>query len=301
MPDNPFMMLMNQQQRSTLSVSPLPPQQRVPSPQELVIHNQQILQNALLKRKLKEQEESYRKRMEHHHQKGDGDAVAAVAAAAAAVKSSNSPTSLAFTPTVVMKKMAADRRDSDPKLVLPEVKVSQASREHAIGPHGEGGSNMSVVNNNNNKEEGERMSPGRLLDQIAQRNPGMPQMPMPPMPNGSNPMAMMQQIRAQQQFQMAAALGPPISRFVRAPRQNAGLAPGVPSQLPIGPHLMGGGSRGPSPSSMLSGPQGGLSRFFSPEVLAQANAGNAPSMPPLPTQKAMTLEEIELQAAAVRI
>jgi len=27
-----------------------------------------------------------------------------------------SPTSLAFTPTVVMKKLAAERRDSDPKL-----------------------------------------------------------------------------------------------------------------------------------------------------------------------------------------
>ena len=39
----------------------------------------------------------------------------------------------------------------------------------------------------------------------------------------------------------------------------------------------------------------------SPEVLAQANAGNAPHMPPLPTQKVLTLEEIERQAAAVRI
>ena len=47
--------------------------------------------------------------------------------------------------------------------------------------------------------------------------------------------------------------------------------------------------------------QGNLAKFFSPEVLAQAQSGNAPSMPPLPTQKALTLEEIELQAAAVRI
>jgi len=44
-----------------------------------------------------------------------------------------------------------------------------------------------------------------------------------------------------------------------------------------------------------------LSQFFSPEVLAQAQAGNAPPLPPLPTQKAMTLEEIERQAATVRI
>jgi hypothetical protein len=47
--------------------------------------------------------------------------------------------------------------------------------------------------------------------------------------------------------------------------------------------------------------QVGLSRFFSPEVLAQAQSGNGPAMPPLPTQKALTLEEIERQAAAVRI
>jgi hypothetical protein len=46
--------------------------------------------------------------------------------------------------------------------------------------------------------------------------------------------------------------------------------------------------------------QGNLAEFFSPEVLAQAQSGNAPSMPPLPTQKALTLEEIERQAAAAR-
>ena len=40
---------------------------------------------------------------------------------------------------------------------------------------------------------------------------------------------------------------------------------------------------------------------FNYQVLAQASSGNAPSMPPLPTQKALTLtdlEEIELQATA---
>ena len=46
---------------------------------------------------------------------------------------------------------------------------------------------------------------------------------------------------------------------------------------------------------------GNLAKFFSPEVLAQAQSGNAPSMPPLPTQKALTLEEIEHQAATLRI
>jgi hypothetical protein len=36
-------------------------------------------------------------------------------------------------------------------------------------------------------------------------------------------------------------------------------------------------------------------------VLAQAQSGSVPAMPPLPTQKVLTLEEIERQAAAVRI
>ena len=48
---------------SSLSVSPAPPtgqQQRIPSPQELVYHAQQIMQNALIKRKLEEQKENYR-------------------------------------------------------------------------------------------------------------------------------------------------------------------------------------------------------------------------------------------------
>ena len=46
---------------NTLAVSPLPiAPGRVPSPQDLVKHTQQIMQNALIKKKLKEQEESYR-------------------------------------------------------------------------------------------------------------------------------------------------------------------------------------------------------------------------------------------------
>merc|ERR1719188_2985527 len=52
------------------------------------------------------------------------------------------------------------------------------------------------------------------------------------------------------------------------------------------------------PGLDAAGGSGSLSQFFSAEVLAQASSGNAPSMPPLPTQKALTLEEIELQAAA---
>ena len=54
----------------------------------------------------------------------------------------------------------------------------------------------------------------------------------------------------------------------------------------------------------MSSPQGqlqtsGLLQFFSPEVLAQA--GSVTQLPPLPTQKVLTLEELERQSSAVTI
>ena len=82
---------------------------RVPSPQELMVHTQQIMQSALIKRKLKEQEDSYRKRQQQQQQSDQKPENTSSAATTTLDKSSPSPSSLAFTPTVVMKKMAADR------------------------------------------------------------------------------------------------------------------------------------------------------------------------------------------------
>lgn len=181
---------------NNLAVSPTPPgQQRVPSPQELQYHAQQIMQNALIKRKLEEQKENYRKRQEDVGLKSE----------------SPLPSQLTFTPTAVMKKLAADRRDSNPQ--IPELRVDSES-------------------------------PTKLNNAAAAAMMAPP-VPLPP----PNPLLLIQhqQNMAQQQMQQ---------------------------------------------------PPGGLSRFFSPEVLAQAQSGQAPSMPPLPTQAAMTLEELECQAAA---
>merc|ERR1719367_1940391 len=118
-------------------------QQRIPSPQELVYHAQQIMQNALIKRKLEEQKENYRRRQEQFsggegnvareqqqirersNSDAKGDSSSAAAAAAAP---------LAFTPTAVMKKMAAERRDSDPRPQIPELRVS----------HGDGGGGIQL-------------------------------------------------------------------------------------------------------------------------------------------------------------
>ena len=127
--------------KNTLSVSPIPGQQRIPSPQELVFHTQQIMQNALIKRKLEEQKENYRRRQDFHgvgsfRERSDSDSKGSGNGNACG----ESP--LAFTPMSVMKKMAADRRDSDPKVInsIPELKLSQANSDMpdtTFGPSGD--------------------------------------------------------------------------------------------------------------------------------------------------------------------
>ena len=104
---------------------------------------------------------------------------------------------------------------------------------------------------------------------------------------------------------------PPLSPSRLPPASAPGMIPGM------GP---GPGHGAVSPSHQGQGP---LARFFSPEVLAAAQSGAVPAMPPMPGQlpptkqdlpmmpglpglpsqhnKVLTLEEIERQAAAVRM
>ena len=77
---------------------------------------QQIMQQALIKKKLEEQKENYRKRQ------ADNPAAAFIQQNAPPA-SSASP--LAFTPTSVMRKNAAERKDSDPQIKpVPELKIT---------------------------------------------------------------------------------------------------------------------------------------------------------------------------------
>ena len=55
-----------------LAVSPLPGRDRIPSPQEIAIHTQNIMQNALIKRKLEEQKDNFRRRQVLMHFSGVG-------------------------------------------------------------------------------------------------------------------------------------------------------------------------------------------------------------------------------------
>ena len=269
-------------QLSVQATSPV--QQRIPSPQELTIHAQQIMQNALIKRKLEEQKENYRKRNENN---GGGDRSNSVgrSVASPAPLAQAAPTNFAFTPLSVMKKQAAERRDSDPKPQIPELRINQQS-------------------------EGEAAVAGILAPQLQQQHRVSPlqqqqQQQQQPVPL-PHPHLLMQQQQQQQHhqipFQNAHRAGGS-GRFL--PRHNPSGGGGPPQMIPPHQPQQGGGFMG-GPLGALAGANGGgggggLSRFFSPEVLAQAHSGNAPTMPPLPTQKVLTLEEIERQAAAVRM
>ena len=379
--------------KNTLSVSPVPgPHQRVPSPQELVIHTQQIMQNALIKRKLEEQKENYRRRQDYQitgpfRERSNSDS----RGSGNGNTCEDSP--LAFTPMSVMKKMAADRRDSDPKVIgsIPEFKLSQATSDMPdtiIGPAGDIGQHLPSQHGSNKLEENNTTidKVNQLFEDSQRLNPMFPDacdnfalgsspasagilssipMPPPPMSQGATSTNQLNQIHLQQQaaaIQRAhqihnqwalgstgavgsnrpppfPGLGPLDHHFLMQQQAHGGPLPphiaaaanAVGSQFPPNHQLpqiqtLPGGPQqqmaaamanastrqqhlgmpstmnvhATSPSFGVAG-QGNLAKFFSPEVLAQAQSGNAPSMPPLPTQKALTLEEIERQAAAVRI
>ncbi|XP_076346104.1 uncharacterized protein LOC143244753 isoform X4 [Tachypleus tridentatus] len=101
---------------STLQVQPAAVLPRVPSPQELAVHTQSILQNALIKRKLEEQKENFRRRQET--QRTQSPSIPSMINKPAIVNGSSpkglSPTMAAFTPTSVLRKMQSDRERESP-------------------------------------------------------------------------------------------------------------------------------------------------------------------------------------------
>nr|XP_023021181.1 mediator of RNA polymerase II transcription subunit 12-like [Leptinotarsa decemlineata] len=89
--------------------------QRIPSPRELQVHTQNILQRALIKKKLEEQQENYRKKQEM--QRGQSPSTNGPA------KSISSPTPLAFTPTSVLRKMTADKDEGKENKLFIDGKI----------------------------------------------------------------------------------------------------------------------------------------------------------------------------------
>lgn len=83
---------------------------RVPSPREIVMHTQSIIQNVLIKKKLEEQRENYRKRQDQQQQQQQQQVQQRSSSPVnSPAKQTMSPTPLAFTPTSVLRKMTADK------------------------------------------------------------------------------------------------------------------------------------------------------------------------------------------------
>lgn len=92
--------------------------QRIPSPRELQVHTQNILQRALIKKKLEEQQENYRKKQEMQRGQSPSNNASQTPA-----KNVPSPTPLAFTPTSVLRKMTAEKEEGKENKVNTESKV----------------------------------------------------------------------------------------------------------------------------------------------------------------------------------
>ncbi|XP_044738179.1 eukaryotic translation initiation factor 4E transporter isoform X2 [Chrysoperla carnea] len=100
--------IMFQQQQQQLRVSPLPPNaipQRIPSPRELQQHTQNIMQQALIKKKLEEQRENFRKKQEQQRSMSPANNTGHGTSPAKHL----SPTPHSFTPTSVLRKMTASK------------------------------------------------------------------------------------------------------------------------------------------------------------------------------------------------
>jgi len=295
---------------------------------------QHIMQQALIKRKLEEQKENFRRRQGDegpaHSQPPSTQSEAMVGpplSKAMPQATVANPSPLSFTPTSVMRKTAAERKDSDPRIHVPELKVtsqkegSMTSPSEPTAPQCPPSPGRAITKTSS--EERDRLHMESVnnrpasLDLAAaaaaarqQRPPHFPPGAAPP--SHTNPLiylqnnnmaghinpAMLNQATAMAQQQLAAAnliahgLDP---RLARLPHPHPALAPLSPSRSQPQSFVP------PMPQQQQQPGNVNLARFFSPEVLAQAQSGSAPAMPPLPTQKVLTLEEIERQAAAVRI
>lgn len=82
---------------------------RVPSPREIVMHTQSIMQSALIKKKLEEQRENFRKRQDQQQQQQQQQVQQQRTSSPINSPAKQTASPLAFTPTSVLRKMTADK------------------------------------------------------------------------------------------------------------------------------------------------------------------------------------------------
>jgi len=306
---------------SHLAVSPGPQSQRVPSPQEMTVLTQHILQNALIKKKLEEQKENYRKK--HEGKSEDKENIRSVKSSS---ENGNSSSPLAFTPTSVMRKNAAERKDSDPKPNIPEQKAKSVDRpaslelttgrttRNSIGraqavPSHAGLAGPSAAPMPGLVGPGGTI-PGNMNPLLFLTNPGM----NPAMLGAAGGMSGFGPPNAPPTANLNALIGAGAGgvggssgsgRFPHSHHPGMhhasggnGMRMGPPSPVVPSAHQAMSGSAA-AVTSAGNGSNCTLSRFFSNDVLAAAAQGaRTMAMPPLPTGQAITLEEIERQAAS---
>ncbi|CAL1673079.1 unnamed protein product [Lasius platythorax] len=124
------MLYQQQQQRIPSPMNNVIPH-RVPSPREIVMHTQSIMQNALIKKKLEEQRENFRKRQDQQQQQQQVQQQQQLRASSPVINSPAKQTAspLAFTPTSVLRKMTADKEpdgsSNDPSKLSTQTQASQ--------------------------------------------------------------------------------------------------------------------------------------------------------------------------------
>ncbi|XP_011305362.1 eukaryotic translation initiation factor 4E transporter isoform X3 [Fopius arisanus] len=120
-------LLFQQQQRVPSPMNNMMPH-RVPSPRDIVMHTQSIIQSALIKTKLEEQRENYRKRQEQQQAQQMQSHQRLTSPVNSPSKQMMSPTPLAFTPTSVLRKMTAEKEPEGSADVSKLAGQSQASQ-----------------------------------------------------------------------------------------------------------------------------------------------------------------------------
>ncbi|KAJ8936844.1 hypothetical protein NQ314_012160 [Rhamnusium bicolor] len=304
--------MFQQQQQQQLRVSPLPPNamhQRIPSPRELQVHTQNILQRALIKKKLEEQQENYRKKQEM--QRGQSPNTNNTQGPA---KSVSSPTPLAFTPTSVLRKMTADKDEAGRPIVKANNYQTQTP-EQFFSQHQQQQQrmfNQPPPGTSQQAQPQRKPAAAQFGGSQAPNGPGGPQSQYNPQYSTNQQFAQQltqQQLRAQHQHrpanqpmqqqhhqgqhQQAQQLG--FSATTRKPTYGGGLATIIGTNIkanrsnPIGRGGISDGDLSPTTTNQLA-------RWFSPDLLERARGGELPSTAGL-AQHALSLEEIERQTA----
>ncbi|XP_049838470.1 eukaryotic translation initiation factor 4E transporter isoform X32 [Schistocerca gregaria] len=328
---------------------------RVPSPRELQLHTQNIMQSALIKKKLEEQRENYRKRQEM--QQSLSPNVSSLSNAGGnSVKTGDSappklisPTPLAFTPTSVLRKMTAEK-DPENSATSNRSEAKSAEQQKMLQqqlpinpPTSQQQSSISqtrsqlqqavpttwnvnlpkqqqgrpIVKGNGNFHYGSSID--YQQQQIHQQrhnvvlqgsgsygsNVGATRSKLVTHPQNVAAAVATQQLNSLMMMQRPP---PPVTQNhpgARGTVAESRLAGGLqrPSQQQPQQQvqqLVTRNSAIPQQNRSTSPTSNQLARWFSPELLAQARAGQLPNMPPVPsTPNVLSLEELErLQQSA---